>query len=250
MDLAADSRSAKMAPYVVSDGRPPVEAEEWQIEVDDPPLMGRIDQVRYGTLTDYKTGEADESHLEQLRFYALLWWLRYGRRPVGLRLVYPDSAAIVPVNVPSAIELERQTEELREEIREAALLIAAGGSAIPMETTCRFCPVRQLCPEYWSSDDTLALRSIAGDSGFADVRLTQLPPGWSPGQVLTGTGIVEVGGGELSAVIVIDRSRCPAELPSAARVLGARVVSREAGLQVRTTPLSEVFWEFDGDGAS
>lgn len=249
MGLADVSMATTRAPSGVRGDEPPAQAEEWHVEVDDPPLMGRIDQIRYGTLTDYKTGEVDESHSEQLRFYALLWWLRYGQQPLGLRLVYSDIAAVA-VEVPSATELRQQAESLREEIRAAALAIVAGGTPTASETTCRFCPVRQLCSEYWSSADTLGLRSIAADSGFADLRVTRIPDAWAPGQVMTGTGVVELGGGELSAAMVIDRSRCPTEMPIAARVLGAKVVSGEAGLQIRTTPMSEVFWELGGDGAS
>jgi hypothetical protein len=80
---------------------PPAFAEEYPLEVENPPLQGRIDQVRHGVLVDFKTGDPEVEHAKkherQLGFYAVLWWLRFGQPPAGLELRYPTRTRSLPV---------------------------------------------------------------------------------------------------------------------------------------------------------
>ena len=50
---------------------------EATLQADDLRLWGRVDLLTVGhakvDITDYKTGAENESHLDQLRFYAVLW---------------------------------------------------------------------------------------------------------------------------------------------------------------------------------
>lgn len=223
---------------------PPAEAEEFEIRLDAPALQGRIDQVKHGRLIDYKTGEPDERHLEQLRFYAVLWWLKYREVPSGLALIYAERPDPVELTVPSQRELEQSVVELRDEIDDAVTLLAEQTEAPrPHAEVCRFCPVRQLCGAYWTADATRSLRVVSEAGGFADLRITQPPPTWAPGRAMAGTAVVELGGEGHRVNLLVDRLRCPERHPESGLILGARVDPDESGWKVRAVVTSEVFWE-------
>jgi len=228
-------------------------SEVW-VSVDTPPIAGRLDVVDEIGILDYKTGEPSEAHHDQLRFYALLWWLRTNQLPKSLRIEYLHSGEEAYVPVPSEGELREQAKALVREIEEIASCLRDGRfEARPNVKRCRHCPVRQLCEEYWRSEDTLALRQpvpheeteeLLGLRHVLDIELHPLPPGWKPGTPCAGRGeVAEIG----PVQFAIDRSRVPSEsprVPRAARILGAGLVKEPGDWRIVLLRSSEVFWLF------
>jgi hypothetical protein len=229
---------------------PPRDAQEYWIEVEDPPLAGRIDEVRGGTLVDFKTGEEDlNTHGEQLRLYAALWWLRFGEAPSALEVRYPGSAHALPN--PDEDELREAVQTLRAELDAiGSALTKPPPQARPDAESCRMCPVRQLCGEYWEAPETRPLRTLAvlaQGLGTAppirDVELTRFPDHWAPGKSLIG---VAEGANIGPCSVSLPRRLCPEEgaaMPASARLLQVLLLSRDDMLEVRTTNATEVFWK-------
>ena len=104
-------------------------------------------------IIDFKTGEANEDHEFQAHVYNLLWsrdtYLNPTGRPVDrLLLSYFDSEVEITALDESALrdleyDLANRTEEALNLIREEPPL------ARPSLQNCRFCPVRQICDDYW-----------------------------------------------------------------------------------------------------
>jgi hypothetical protein len=234
-----------------SGGDPPAFAEEYPIEVDDPPLQGRIDQVRDGVLVDFKTGDPETEqatkHERQLGFYAVVWWLHFGRPPTGLELRYPTQTRSLAV--PAVGNLAAETAQLRQELIEAnRMLTQPPPEARPEVERCRWCAVRQLCTEFWTAPQTTALRLLdarvaEGVPVFRDVRLNRLPAEWEPGRPLIGKATAaDLGDIE----IVIPASRCPTvdmPVPVGARILGAVLTCGPTNWTLRVGAASEVFWQ-------
>ena len=105
-------------------------------------------------IVDYKTGAPDDSHVEQLRIYALLWFRDRQVNPaarIASRLVVAYPVEDVVVEAPSEEELSSLEAELvtrTEAVR--AHLGRRPPEARPAEALCATCPVRQLCGEYWA----------------------------------------------------------------------------------------------------
>jgi hypothetical protein len=135
---------------------------EVRIELDDPPLVAVIDQVRTQAdadqLIDFKSGVPKPEHEIQLRLYAAMW-IKTRNRPVSARtVVYADAPSneFGPMTQPESAEVldaaARQVADVR---------VALGGQppvARPHDESCAHCPVRQLCPEYWTAENTRDLR--------------------------------------------------------------------------------------------
>ncbi len=140
----------------------PAVLPEVQVEVSDPPLRGSIDLVLTApegdTIVEYKTGEPRTEHEGQSRIYAVLWW-RWTSRPIQRRLlVYADHEPVLLGGLSSA-DLEREEAALRARVETVcADLRHVPPTARPAADTCAFCPVRQLCPEYWVSPATADAR--------------------------------------------------------------------------------------------
>jgi len=125
-------------------------------------------------ISDIKTGKAKGSHADQVRLYALFWWLDDELNPEGrvadtLRLRYPSETVEVPAPDETLLEdLRHQVEERGEEVR--ALIDESPPPARPEQERCSRCDVRHLCDAYWSAETQARL---AGDSApdFADVEL-------------------------------------------------------------------------------
>jgi hypothetical protein len=229
---------------------PPRNAQEYWVEVEDPPLAGRIDEVREGILIDFKTGEEDlEAHAEQLRLYAVLWWLRFGEPPAGLEVRYPGAVHFLPA--PDADNLRPMVQALKKEL--AAICAAVTKS--PPEARhdperCRLCPVRQLCGEYWQASETRPLRSLhVLDQGSAaalpirDVELIRLPEHWTPGKAFI--GLAEASG--IGPVwVTLSQKLCPQEgspIASSVRLLQVLLLSQADGVEVRAINSTEAFWK-------
>lgn len=134
--------------------------------------VGVADAIKVGPQTceiiDYKTGEEDPGHSEQLRIYALLW-ARDGkinpeaRLATDLTVAYPGTARIVPA--PSGSELDELETELRRRADSArAALQHQPPAAEVSAANCRFCDVKQLCGEYWTPEGQ---ESISDDAALS-----------------------------------------------------------------------------------
>lgn len=227
---------------------PPIpEGAEITVSIDDPPLMGRLDWFSYGAVVDFKTGDPDPGHQDQLRFYAMLVWVASGELPKELSLFYSRTRQRVTVRVPTVDELRELRRKSHDEIAAIRDNISSTPEARPTEENCPYCQVRQLCNEYWLSARTASLRLNShtlehSDVGWCDVELLDL---LRPQGALGVTGRVESPGtGEV--LVAIDPNRC---LPPAtggrrvsARILGARVTREGSEIRVSLGRNSEVFW--------
>jgi hypothetical protein len=165
-------------PAIASQPSPPVERSNrlalglgFHAEVTlAPPGLGWIGvadaiKIAPGTceIIDYKTGEEDPGHFEQLRIYALLWARDSevnpeGRTATDLTVVYPGSARFVPA--PSGAELD----ELENVLRSRSNLARAAVQHQPPRAqvsaaNCRFCDVKQLCGVYWTTEGQESARN-------------------------------------------------------------------------------------------
>jgi CRISPR/Cas system-associated exonuclease Cas4 (RecB family) len=128
------------------------------IELADPPLRGTLDLISThldgDVLIEFKTGTAKPEHEQQARFYGALWWAKTGRCLRERHLVYVRSGARqLPALDPT--ELAMELESLRARVTAAQrALEQRPPPARPDATRCQFCPVRQLCDEYWRSGAT------------------------------------------------------------------------------------------------
>jgi PD-(D/E)XK nuclease superfamily len=226
----------------------PSGAEEFWITVDDPPLRGQLDRVRNGVITDYKTGAPDAAHAKQVFFYAVLWWLKYSEVPQRLELRYP--ATVLSVPVPGPDELDEAAAALRAEIEDASGIFQSGRPAARPDTErCRYCPVRQLCDEYWKSPFTAELR-LGGEAGlsqthdtnkFGDVQLNQIQTDRRADGALFGEALAD----EIGTVrLRIGAHLCPAatETIARARILAVKMIAEDGGLVITTTTGTEAFW--------
>lgn len=104
-------------------------------------------------IRDFKTGAPKEEHGLQLRTYALLWSLDRDLNPTGKRadrLVISYEDGDTEVLAPNEGELRSLEAELRNRTVKALTdLQAAPPEARPSSENCAYCPVRQLCDEYW-----------------------------------------------------------------------------------------------------
>ena len=125
-------------------------------------ITGRADLVTIADgqceIVDFKTGAADPGHAEQLRLYALLWHLdatsNPGQVPVR-RLVISYVNEDIQVEPPGNDEFEELVEILRERVSTADEAVLARTPIARPSESCRWCPVRHLCEEYWASEQAI-----------------------------------------------------------------------------------------------
>lgn len=105
-------------------------------------------------IVEFKTGQANPSHAEQLGMYAVLWWMDDERNPAGrpatkLSVVYPTGKKEV-VSPPRGEGLQELANEMARRGTSAVQSITSVPPvAKPAVDICRHCGVRQLCAEYW-----------------------------------------------------------------------------------------------------
>lgn len=156
----------------------------FEVELRDKQIMwkGRADIITLSSagcnITDLKTGSPSDHHQEQMIAYAVLWdgdrELNENHVPISdLRLCY--SSGSISVSVPAQADTEKiranlqeRTARIKEEIESEIV------PARPSIDNCRYCQVKLLCDEYWTSsarDETeqfhdfeLVLKSARGDS--------------------------------------------------------------------------------------
>jgi hypothetical protein len=245
------ARSASKIKATSSSVTAPSEAQELTVELQDPPLIARIDLVINKELIDYKTGDQSQEHVDQLRFYAFVWWLRYGTLPAGLELRYASESVTVPL--PSSKDLFATEQSIRSEVNAIARDLAnseSGPVARPSETVCQYCPVRQLCNEYWESSETQAFRRLPdslaeGKAVLMDVELAAIPTTWQVGRGFMGDVEAQALG---HVKVSIPAALCPSAgspRPVRARLLSATVKCSGGILTVTTNSVSEVFWAME-----
>ena len=154
-----------------------VYAEQW-VQASVIGWGGYIDLLSLGNddcvISDIKTGRAKERHADQVRLYALLWWLDDELNPEkrvadALRLRYPSEIIEVPAPDETQLEdLRHQVEEQGEKVR--GLIDESPPPARPEQERCSQCDVRHLCDVYWA-EETQARLAGGGIPDFADVEL-------------------------------------------------------------------------------
>jgi CRISPR/Cas system-associated exonuclease Cas4 (RecB family) len=224
----------------------PVGSEMW-LETDSPRLCGRLDLVLGGAIYDFKTGGPDPKHADQLEFYGLLIWLKTGTLPSSLTLVYTKSGEVEEVDVPTPESLDGLRSRYAEEIASIETVHQEGNpSARPDVETCRYCPVRHLCDEYWDSIATQSLRlgaEVAGnaptdDTLWLDVHLEDISATESSNGLVGYAHVTGVGRVRVSIAI----THCTTSRGTQARILGGGVRHEESGFSVRVGGGTEAFW--------
>ncbi|KAF0834369.1 PD-(D/E)XK nuclease superfamily protein [Ornithinibacter aureus] len=129
---------------------------EATLQADELRAWGRIDLLTVRPvqvdITDYKTGAEDESHFDQLRFYAVLWdqdnVSNSSRTPLGtLTASYPSRE--VTIEAPDAAQVQTLAQQLSARVTTADELVQSDEPAARPGDHCAFCAVRPLCTAYW-----------------------------------------------------------------------------------------------------
>ena len=144
------------------------------------------------TIWEFKTGVPDNQHAEQLRTYALLWAEDKTRNPNGTpvgRMILSYDHQVQELYSPDAAALATLGAGLSSRIKAAVSEISDHPpKAHPAPEYCRFCNVRQLCPEYWAARATWQQDE---GSAWVDVEVrigaSRGPRSWDA-IVLAGTG--------------------------------------------------------------
>jgi len=121
-------------------------------------MTGRVDRLTIGdggvTITDFKTGQSRQDHDDQVRLYALLWFLDEETNPAGrlatnLVVAYPTGEH--SVMAPDREELRTLESATAGRIDAADMVIRKQvPRAIPGDENCRHCTVKHLCDAYWA----------------------------------------------------------------------------------------------------
>jgi hypothetical protein len=148
---------------------PLVEGSHPEVELRVPELrfVGRADLVTVDeggcTITDYKTGEPDRHHADQLRTYALLWSRDAALNPDNIpirRLVLSYATRDEQIDPPMDDELDALAEGLSHRVAKAETeLELRPPPARPALSMCRLCSVRHLCEDYWKGPAASAIAS-------------------------------------------------------------------------------------------
>lgn len=145
---------------------------EVSLHADALRVKGRVDLLTVAAdhvdIVDHKTGAEDPSHLDQLRFYALLWdqdeIANSARTPLG-ELIASYPANEVTISAPNGVELQTLVEITRSRVAEADARVTAGASLAITGEHCRLCSVRSVCGRYWQ-DVTPDPRTLGDGSWF------------------------------------------------------------------------------------
>ncbi len=221
------------------------------IEINDPPICGKLDLVSRQDIIEYKTGKEEEGHIQQILFYAYLWWKKHSTLPDSLIIIYTKTKIIKEIPLPTEAELNQYEKELRENITiYTSKIIHKEISVSPDRTTCEHCSVKQLCNEYWNSDQTDILRENKGiefdyfqEATWTDAEIQSLPPEWTPGKPLIGKAMTK----NLELTIQIDNQKCPTDTtrkPTSARILGGLLEIKNGEWFLSSKTNTEVFWKY------
>jgi hypothetical protein len=131
---------------------------ELEVTAETLRMTGRVDLLIVDDtdvdITDFKTGLESEDHDDQVRLYALMWYLDMQVNPARrlatrLRLAYSEKERAVAA--PDAAQLQSLEKAIRARV-EAADEVTRNPPPIahPSEENCRFCNVKHLCDAYWT----------------------------------------------------------------------------------------------------
>lgn len=149
-----------------------------EVELRAPGLrfVGRADVLTVQpddvVITDYKTGDPDPHHADQLRTYALLWRRDKKLNPTGrpvTSLVIAYAAHDEVVHAPDPAELDELASALEARIGHAEKdLRLRPPPARPAPEMCRYCAVRHMCEDYWAQLGRHAPIDASADVEFTD----------------------------------------------------------------------------------
>jgi hypothetical protein len=193
-------------------------------------------------VVDFKTGGTDPSYEDQVRTYALLWWLDEELNPskrsvTRTRLAYVNHEVVVEAPTQhDLVVLESRLRKRGETVR--ALIAARPPLAKPSAENCAFCNVRQLCPEYWAKP-----QPDPGGSAFGDVEVRIVtrhgPSSWDGVVVRSGRGPAIAG-----TALIRTASDLDFRSGQTFRLLGVHVAPKDADQPIPIVTLSgmsEVF---------
>lgn len=226
---SASSERTRIGPGVHPEAPLKAEAERFAGRIDL--LTVRSDQV---AVLDFKTGVRADHHAEQLRLYGLLWASDDVANPDGLPVVALTVAYVdgeESVSVPETWDPLRQS--LQTQIKTADQAVEASPPKAIPSVACKYCPVRQMCDEYWASPHAMRDPAVA----FGDVEVEVLarngPKSWS----------VQIVGSSRAGLLRTASEDEPWTIGQRLRVLDVAIgVTEDDGLTVATmTTNSEVF---------
>ena len=132
---------------------------ELEVVAESLRLTGRIDLLVIDeaevSIVDLKTGAENDDHGDQVRLYALLWYLdaqvNPGRRmATDLHVAYQASEQAVKAPDPEDLRFLEEATVAR--VQDADQVTKQPPpKANPTEENCRYCSVRHLCDAYWST---------------------------------------------------------------------------------------------------
>jgi hypothetical protein len=131
---------------------------ELELRVDPLHWRGFVDALILSDasceIVDYKTGMPTPEHEEQVRLYGLLWARDGQLNPTARtvdRLTLSYSTIDIAVEPPTVRQLDVLEQELIARTKAALALVAqTPPPAVPSIHQCGYCPVRQLCDDYWT----------------------------------------------------------------------------------------------------
>lgn len=144
-------------------------------------------------IVDYKTGMPKPEHEEQVRVYSLLWARDQELNPTGRtldRLTLAYSTTDVAVEPPTTTQLENLEQEIVTRTKTAlGLARQSPPLAVPNIHNCGYCPVRQLCDDYWTPQvqqvlaEAILHEAAVTNEEFVDLEIEnpkqQTPLSWS-----------------------------------------------------------------------
>lgn len=147
----------------------------FEVELRDATIRwkGRVDVITLDrdacSISDLKTGDPSENHVEQLKTYSVLWHgdneLNPDGIPIGaLTIYYGSSPEPVEPLTPEAVS-ELRASIVERTNRADQQLALSPVPAHPSESNCRFCQVKLLCSEYWK------MRPNSPSDAFQDLEL-------------------------------------------------------------------------------
>jgi CRISPR/Cas system-associated exonuclease Cas4 (RecB family) len=154
-------------------------AQGAEVSLRDPQskLRGRADWIAAGEIVDFKSGDRQNHHTEQLAFYGALYLAVTGQRPAALRLIYTKSNEVQKMPVPTAKEFELLLAKLRHQAALADQQVTNGEfPAKPEFAKCMYCHVRGLCDAYWKKLKEHNEGGIIDEASLVD---------YSPGAIAT-----------------------------------------------------------------
>jgi hypothetical protein len=139
------------------------------------PLVGILDFVVLEgdsaiTVVDFKTGAAKDSHRDQLRLYAMLWWRATDLRPTCIEVQYLNDSW---EEVVSNAKLEQVERSIGKEIEKAVEAISRQPGTARPSLECVRCPVRARCDDGWVHAEPGA--ALAGRTTDCEVTVASAP---------------------------------------------------------------------------